>query len=431
MKKLYTFLVIMLSLATFGQNVTTFAGSAGVVGSANGTGSAAGFYAPSGVAVDASGNVYVADSNNYTIRKITVAGEVSTLAGLVGVAGSADGIGSEARFMGTYGVAVDASGNVYVADNHTIRKITAAGMVSTFAGAAGVSGSTDGIGSAARFKSPTEVAVDAFGNVYVADYGNHTIRKITAAGVVSTLAGAAGITGSADGIGTLARFKMPIGVAVDVSGNVYVADTDNHTIRKITAAGIVSTFAGMAGVSGNTDGTGSAARFYATTRVAVDVSGNVYVSDVGYHTIRKITAAGVVSSFAGFPAVIGSSDGTGYAAHFNLPKGVAVDASGNVYVADTGNNTIRKITGVLGKANFEIVSTLKIYPNPATNKVTLERNDLQKSTLEVIDITGKEVMKQSLNSSSNTVNMEKLPSGTYLFKVFSDEGVSSHKIIKK
>ena len=179
------------------------------------------------------------------------------------------------------------------------------------------------------------MAVDGSGNVYVADSGNYTIRKITPAGVVSTLAGLAGSSGSADGTGSAARFYYPTGVAVDGSGNVYVADTGNYTIRKITPAGVVSTLAGLAGSTGSADGTGSAARFYYPYGVAVDGSGNVYVADTGNYTIRKITPAGVVSTLAGTAGSSGSADGTGSAARFNYPTGVAVDGSGNVYVADS------------------------------------------------------------------------------------------------
>ncbi|MEI6715502.1 MAG: MBG domain-containing protein [Verrucomicrobiota bacterium] len=311
------------------------------------------FSIPNGVAVDGSGNVYVADTNNNTIRKITKGGVVSTLAGSAGVYGSADGTGSAARFANPRGVAVDGSGNVYVTDNSTIRKITSGGVVSTFAGSAGVFGSVDGPGSAARFSDPTGVAVDGNGSVYVADSYNSTIRKVTSGGVVSTIAGSAGVSGSADGTGSAARFNYPTGVAVDGSGNVYVAD--NSTIRIITRGGVVRTVAGSAGVSGSADGTGSAASFGYPLGVAVDGSGNVYVADSGNHTIRKITSDGVVSTLAGSAGVSISDDGTGSAASFVYPRGVAVDGSGNVYVAD--NSTIRKIT------SGGVVSTLAGSPD--------------------------------------------------------------------
>jgi sugar lactone lactonase YvrE len=327
--------------------VTTLAGTAGSPGSADGTGSAARFSGPAGVCVDSAGNVYVADGNNHTIRKITPAGVVTTLAGTAGGSGSADGTGNVARFQITYssGVAVDGAGNVYVADtdNGTIRKITSAGVVTTLAGTARNPNCVDGTGNAAGFFDPVGVGLDSSGNMYVSDgvYTN-TIRKITPAGVVTTFAGMAGSSGSTDGTGGAARFNYPIGVCVDSGGNVYVADNGNYTIRKITPTGVVTTLAGTAGSSGSADGTGSAARFGGPVGAAVDSSGNVYVTD--NCTIRKITPTGVVTTLAGMAGNAGSTDGTGGAARFNYPVGVCVDSSGNVYVADSGNDTIRKIT---------------------------------------------------------------------------------------
>jgi sugar lactone lactonase YvrE len=329
--------------------VTTLAGLARNYGSEDGTGSAARFNFPNDVAVDSAGNVYVADTENNTIRKITSAGVVTTLAGLPGGTGNVDG--SAPRFFLPYSVAVDSAGNVYVADtgNLTIRKVLPSRVVSTLAGSGGA-GSEDGTGSAASFYNPGGLAVDSGGTVYVADTFNNTIRKITPSGVVTTFAGLAGSTGSADGTGNAARFNQPSGVAVDSVGNVYVADQLNSTIRKITSSAEVTTFAGLAGTTGSEDGTGSAARFNEPAGVAVDTGANIYVADTRNGTIRRITSAGVVSTLAGSPGSFGSADGTGSAARFNVPKGVAVDSAGNVYVADsdayydTSNNTIRKVT---------------------------------------------------------------------------------------
>mgnify|MGYP000863199809 CR=1 FL=1 len=336
--------------------VTTLAGS-GSLGSADGTGTAASFDNPRGVAVDGSGNVYVADTEGHLIRKITSAGVVTTLAGS-GSEGSADGTGTAASFNYPYGVAVDGSGNVYVADgsNHLIRKITSAGVVTTLAGS-GSSGSANGTGTAASFNYPSSVAVDGSGNVYVADYYNSLIRKITSAGVVTTLAGS-GSYGSINGTGTAASFDMPYGVAVDGSGNVYVGDKDNHLIRKITSAGVVTTLAGT-GSQGSADGTGTAASFDNPRGVAVDGSGNVYVADTYNHLIRKITSAGVVTTLAGSGS-LGSADGTGTAASFDNPRGVAVDGSGNMYVADTWNHLIRKITTTLASGSTTNDATLPL-----------------------------------------------------------------------
>ncbi len=326
--------------------VTTLAGSAGQAGSSDGTGSAARFSDPSGVAVDSVGNVYVADYSNDVIRKITHAGVVTTLAGSAGQQGSSDGSGSAARFDGPLGVALDSDGNLYVAEywNEEIRKITPSGVVTTLAGSPRQEGSINGTGSAANFYGPEGVAVDSPGNVYVADYNNQEIRKITPSGVVTTLAGFAGMTGSSNGTGSAARFYDPSNVAVDSAGNVYVADSGNDEIRKITHSGVVTTLAGSAGQVGSGDGAGSAARFDWPTGVAVDSASNVYVADYGNEEIREITAFGVVTTLAGSARQTGSSDGTGSAARFYCPTGVAVDGVGNVYVADQWNQEIRAIS---------------------------------------------------------------------------------------
>jgi len=322
-----------------------------MLGSVDGTGAAARFNGPIGVAVDGAGSVHVADTNNNTIRKVTPAAVVTTLAGAPAKAGSADGLGAAARFSSPSGVAVDSVGSVYAVDknNNTIRKVTADGVVTTLAGAAGMAGSGDGTGPTARFYFSGDrtngLAVDSTGNVYVVDEGNQIIRKVTATGVVTTLAGTAGITGSADGTGPAARFNSLGGVAVDSTGNVYVGDGNNSTIRKVTATGVVTTLAGTAGAFGSADGAGAAARFFGPSAVAVDNAGNVYVTDqLDSTTIRKVTAAGVVTTLAGTAGVFGSADGMGAAARFNDCTGVAVDSAGNIYVADQGNSTIRKVT---------------------------------------------------------------------------------------
>jgi sugar lactone lactonase YvrE len=329
-----------------GGVVTTLAGAAYKQGSADGVGAAARFFNPWGITADAAGNLYVADLGNDTVRKITPVAAVATLAGSAPAIGAVDAAGSAARFNGPQGVATDAAGNIYVADttNDTVRKIDPSGTVTTLAGTAGVAGSSDGVAAAAQFNGPRGVATDASGNIYVADTGNAIVRKIGSSGTVSTLAGTAGMIGSTDGAGSVARFDAPQAVAIDGVGNVYVADTGNSVIRKITPAGVVTTLAGTAGAVGMSDGTGGAAQFDHPRGIAVDASGNVYVADTGNWAIRKVDPTGVVTTFAGVTGQAGHADGTGDTARFGLPVAIAADSSGNLYVADSLFSTIRMIT---------------------------------------------------------------------------------------
>ena len=421
--------------------VTLLAGTAGASGSADGTNSVARFYTPNDIAVDGESNLYVAEYYNCTIRRVTPVGTnwvVSTLGGVADVAGTNDGTGSAARFYDPAGVVMDSEGTLYVADvkNDTIRKgylalsiatapasqivasgysptfsVTAIGTgpltyqwqldetnlngatsatftvsnlqqvnggsyqvvitspygsvtssppailtiepalaVSTFSGLPESSGFGNGVGTNALFDYPTGVALDASGNLYVADSLNNVVRFITSAGVVSVLAGTAGVSGTNDGVGTSALFDQPNSVALDSSNNIYVADTANNTIRELVPGGtnwVVSTIAGMAGVTGTNNGTGSAAQFSAPKGIAVDKGGNVYVADENNDTIRKLVRSGTnwtVSTLAGLPAVSGSANGTGSAARFNSPRDVATDNASNIYVADWDNYTVRKVT---------------------------------------------------------------------------------------
>ncbi|HEY4322864.1 MAG TPA: NHL repeat-containing protein [Mucilaginibacter sp.] len=298
------------------------------------------FNSPVGIAVDGAGNLYVADYGNNLIRKITNGGLVSTFAGS-GMQGSVNGAANVATFNEPTGIAVDASGNLYVADagNDRIRKISSVGTVSTLAGVDST-GAVNGPGVGASFFDPLGVAVDGSGNVYVADAGNNMIRMITPAGIVSTLAG--NNAGASNGALGKTSFNNPTGVAVEGAGNVYVANYLNNIILEVNQGGTVTTLAGT-GQTGANDGPDSSATFYYPNSVTVDAANNVYVADGVNNLIRKITPAGMVSTLAG-NGMAGAIDSTGTAASFNGPSGLAVDAVGNVYVADTNNNLIRKIT---------------------------------------------------------------------------------------
>ncbi|MDB4904195.1 MAG: hypothetical protein JWQ63_3476 [Mucilaginibacter sp.] len=322
----------------YGQ-VSTFAGT-GKIGSANGPVLIATFNQPRDAAVDLNGNIYVIDDNN-TIRKVTPAGIVVPFAGS-GILGFADGIGSAASFGYPSSLTVDKSGNVYVADNnnHAIRKITPSGVVSTLAGN-GTKGFSNGIGASATFNYPDGIAVDTYGNVFVADQFNWCIRKITPSGVVSTFAGN-GNPGSIDGISTQASFSQLTSLAIDAAGNIYATDEDNNEIRKITPSGTVSTIAGN-GIKGSADGLGNLATFNLPVSIALDAANNLYVGDAFNQLIRKITPAGLVTTIAG-NGTMGFVNGIGINASFSYPYGIATDNLGNIYIADNQNNCFREIS---------------------------------------------------------------------------------------
>jgi sugar lactone lactonase YvrE len=331
--------------------VSTVAGQAGVAGYTNGLGVQAKFRLPNSLVVDTSSGsaiVYVADTGNQSIRRIDSNGLVTTVAGMPHKHGSFDGAGTVARFYGPFGIAVDTSTGdaiLYVADtgNNTIRKISSAGVVTTLAGEAGKPGNADAAWLSARFRNPWGVAVESDGDIVVADSSNDTIRKVLPSGTVFTAAGQAGSIGSVDGYGNNAQFNNPSAVAEDASGNLFISDSGNHVIRKITPSRVVSTFAGSAGNAGSVDGNGESARFWNPQGVAVDGVGNVYVADTGNNTIRKITPMGQVSTIAGLPGPGGFADGPGAQARFNGPAGIAVTKDGTIYVADTNNHVIRKV----------------------------------------------------------------------------------------
>jgi sugar lactone lactonase YvrE len=325
--------------------VTTVAGLAGINGSADGSGPDALFRGPASVAVDPEGNTYVADQVNNTIRKITPTGVVSTLAGRAGIPGSVNATGTAASFDSPVRVAVDSAGNVYVTEwlQNQIRQITPAGKVSTVA-----------ILQDADFLSG--LAVDPNGNIYAADFFNHTIWQVDPAGKSTILAGTTELAGSADGVGADATFNYPCALALDPSGNLYVTDFADHTIRKVTPEGRVTTLAGLPGSAGSADGVGNQARFWGPMGLAVDRTGNVYVADTFNNTIRKVTPAGVVTTLGGRAGQVGTEDGTGSAARFDSPTDVAVDAVGVLYVADYYFSTLRK-----GTATLALVSPAAIF----------------------------------------------------------------------
>jgi streptogramin lyase len=322
-----------LEIAT--QAVTTIAGSAGQTGSANGVGSAARFFNPTGITYDGQGNLYITDAGNSIIRKLEiVSGLVSTIAGTAGSTGSADGVGSAARFYYPYGI-VYVSDNLYICDgfNSIIRKLEiSSGQVSTIAG------------PAASFFVPYGITYDGQGNLFITDSYNHTIRKLViSSGLVTTIAGTAGSFGSADGVGSSARFYYPYGITY-IQGYLYICDSNNRTIRKLViSSGQVITFAGSEQSPVSNDGVGSFALFN-NPRGIVYIQDHLYICDSDNNTIRKLMiASGEVTTIAGSAGSAGSADGIGSAARFNKPYGITYDGQGNLYITDGENNTIRKL----------------------------------------------------------------------------------------
>lgn len=319
--------------------VSTLAGN-GSGGYLDGVGMGAQLYAPHDLDTDSSGNIYVADDANHRIRKISPAGVVTTLAGS-GALSYLDGSGTAASFRRPISVALDAQSNVYVADfeNNRIRKITPAGVVTTVAGS-GSAASVDGVGTLASFAHPVSLRFDTNGNLYVLDYSSHSIRKMDLGGNVTTFAGS-GSAGFMDGQGTYAGFAEPCGLTVDAQNNLYIADRANHAIRKVTPGGLVSTLAGNGG-SGYVDGLGTQAFFFRPDAIAIDSKGFLYIADSSNNVIRKITPGGLVTTLAGSGSA-GNQNGKGAVASFSTPSGVAVGPYNTLYVTDIGNNCVRKV----------------------------------------------------------------------------------------
>lgn len=319
----------------------TFSGHSRV-GSADGNALTARLFAPTNVALDRDGNLYVSDSGNHTIRKVQPSGGITTtVAGSAGLRGSADGAGSDARFSHPEGIAIDAAGNLVVADrdNHTIRRITPAGQVSTLAGSPGQAGFANGPAASARFNYPRGVAIDSLGTIYVCD-ASATVRAISPAGVVRTVAGQANAPGTTDGPAGVAQLSNPIALTVDPAGRIYVAEEGRNSVRRILLDGSVETLGGINPVPGNAWGSSV---FMSPRGLAAAADGTIYVADSN-HTIRKILPNGTDSTLAGQALLPGFANGPGTQAQFDRPAGLAVSLDGNVYVADEGNHAIRVIS---------------------------------------------------------------------------------------
>ena len=418
----YYFLFIFLFCPTlfFSQTVTNFVGicSENSPGLVNGSGITVRFYNPRAIAIDKNGIIYVADSNNNCVRKISSNGVVSTVLG--------------SSSIHPRGIAVDTLGNIYISDtgNHRIQKINAGSSVAQTLAGTGVAGFNNGIGSSAEFNSPTGIAVDATGNIFVADTFNHKIRKIDTNGIVTTFAGSS--IGNSTGIGTDAQFSQPNGLVIDGLGNIYVADTNNHQIKKINSTGSVTNYVGN-GFAGNEDseGFGTSVSLYQPLALTIDNENNIYF--ISRNTIKKISAIQVeVTNFAGYPNLIwgGCVNGFGIDAIFLLPHGIAVNPLGNLFVADTGNNTIRKIAvnnlSLLELDNDKIV---RIYPNPAGNNLFVSVQDNDTTKVSIFDLDGRLLLHNEFHQNIN-LDISDFSKGVYLIKISINNTILSKKIIK-
>ena len=348
MKSLHLFLACLFTLGAgraWAQthSWTVFAGAT-TAGSADGLGVSARFNQPHYLALDAGSNLFVTDTGNSTIRRITPAGIVSTYVGVPGANLYIDGVATLARFVAPTGIFAASNGTLLITEvnSHTLRFVTATREVATAGGSTGLAGSIDAFLESARFSQPTGIVIDSNQNTFIADTANHTIRKVTLASAVTTIAGTAGQVGTTDGFGNAARFNRPRGLAIDRNNNLYVTDSSNHTIRRISPDGNVTTIAGLGGFSGSNDGSSTGARFNTPWGVAVDSNGTLYVADTGNHTIRRITPSGVVTTIGGVAGSAGHAEGNTTQARFASPIGLAVDAAGSIYVAVRDNHLIAR-----------------------------------------------------------------------------------------
>ena len=341
--------------------ISTLAGNAiSGPGYQNGTGTGASFYQPYGIVADTSGNVYVADGGNCVVRKITSSGVVSTIAGTPGVSGSSDGNGTAALFGFLSGIAIDSSGNLYVTDKtyNTVRKLSPNGsswIASTI------------VPPGAGLNQPIGLAIDSQNNIFVDDTSNCVIRKISPSGNLSVFAGTLGKVGATNAVGTSASFSSPTGIAIDNANNLYVTDCGANTIRMITPSGVVTTLGGYLGSPGFLDGplNNTTGQFDHPFGIAVSSAGNIAISDASGTIIRQISTLSTVSSLAGKLGISGRSDGTGSAASFYNVTGITFDSSGNIFMADMGASTIRK--GYLASAVLPPVITSSLSATGTTN----------------------------------------------------------------
>jgi type IX secretion system substrate protein/NHL repeat-containing protein len=456
---LFLFAFILCISQVKAQYITTFAGTG--YGSGLGTGGYNGdgglcfeaqLYNPTGVATYGYVTQYIADQGNHVIRKIDNRHIITTFAGSVTASSSCDGCdATTTKLTSPYGIAVDAYNNVYIADYgaNVVRKVNTAGVIRTIAGndTAGYSGD-GGQAIHARLNHPYGVTVDAVGNIYISDAQNNVIRKVDGTGTITTYAGTGYGAGLAAGHGdytgdggpaTGARLNFPAGITADKFGNLFIADASNSVIRKVNASGAISTYAGtgLAGYYGDGGAPGSA-RFSFPSGVAVDVLGNLFIADQGNNVIREVTTTGTISTIAGVPTPGFFGDGAlAVNAQLNHPSGLAVDGNGLVYVADYGNNVIRLIGPASIVNAVKPVSNpaqdVKLYPNPSNGSFTVEIPQTStKTTITVTDMMSRVIeakIVDGLNATKIDLTLKNTPAGNYIIQITAGDFTYRDKLV--
>ena len=424
--------------------MSTFAGQSGLFGEGY-TATNAELCTPANVCTDATGNVYLVDYYNNRVRKLDVTtGTITTVAGS-GTAGymfSFTGDGGPATLANMYnpaGVAVDAAGNIYIADqgNSRIRKVEAAtGIITTFAGngTAGFSGD-GGAAITAKLQNPSGVAVDTSGNVYIADEFNSRIRKVNALGIISTVAGTgtAGFSGDS-GPATGAKISYPADIATDLSGNLYIADRGNSCVRKVNISGIISSLT-LYNTTGGYSGDGGpsvTAELNFPSGIKADVYGNVFISDGLNNRIRMINTSGIINTVAGNGIAGFSGDGgLATSAKLNGSTGIAVDDNGSMYIADGGNYRIRRVTDYLSVASTQVTGgTVQVSPNPAHNQVVVEVSSALTGIEQIVimNTVGQQVYRAPLLLNKQTIDISALAIGVYMLQITNNSG--EKKVVK-
>jgi type IX secretion system substrate protein len=447
--KLIAVLILSFSLQAKAQIIFTIAGIAGTY-TYSGDGvqaTNAGLWGPAGIIVDSSGNIFFADQDNNRVRKINTAGIITTIAGNGFGSPSGGGYSGDggaatlAEFYEPTCLVFDKQGNLYVSDqlNHCVRKINTNGIISTIAGT-GVQGYSGdgGQATAAQFTNTSGLIFDKSGNLYIGDLGNSRVRKVDTAGIITTFAGT-GVQGNSGdgGAATLAELNAPTYFVIDILGNFYLSDEANNNIRKINTAGIISTIAGNGNLSYSGDGGQATSAALASPQViTMDTLGNLYVADYLNNRIRKINTSGIITTVVGNGTASYSGDGgLASAAGLNEPFGITFNKQGNLYITDSENSVIRKVSGLENTTGINQFANnniqVNIYPNPNNGNMFINYKITNDAVMEITDITGNVVGVYNLKSTENKseIRNDNLCNGIYFVQIKTAEGIVTNKIV--